>query len=339
MNCVLTNAAMSDTYWALALSAMVALFAVFTGFNDAATLVGVGLRAPGVRPAAAMAVLVAAVAAAPLMVGTAVAATLDQRLVSFDPAEGPAPLLIAVAAAAGVTVTLASRGLPTSLTLAVVGGIAGAGVGGRARVDWTVVAAVLAATVVAPIAGALAALATGRLLAALPTPEGAARRLRWLHPTAFIASCLAYGANDGQKMLAVYAAAHGGGPDRYAASPGVVALLAGCFLAGGLLGLRRMAPAVGAALTVTRSDAVVVTEVSGASVVLGTAAIGAPVSMTQSLSGALVGTGLSRGARRVRWRGVLRLGRAWLLTLPAAFLTAAAGCTAVEAARTALAAG
>ncbi|MFD0821323.1 inorganic phosphate transporter, partial [Micromonospora zhanjiangensis] len=77
--------------------------------------------------------------------------------------------------------------------------------------------------------------------------------------------------------------------------------------------------------TAGRPDAVVVSELSGAGVVLGTAVLGAPVSMTQSLSGAMVGTGLSRRSRKVRWRGVIRLGRAWLLTLPAAFVAAALG--------------
>ncbi|HVL99017.1 MAG TPA: inorganic phosphate transporter, partial [Egibacteraceae bacterium] len=56
----------------------------------------------------------------------------------------------------------------------------------------------------------------------------------------------------------------------------------------------------------------------------GSAAVGAPVSMTQSVAAALVGAGMSYGHRRVRWRAVGRLGLAWLLTLPASAALAAA---------------
>jgi len=324
-----------EWYWWVG-TALAALFAVFTGFNDAGALVGVALRVRGLRPLAAVVLLGLAVLVAPVLLGAAVAATLDHRLVVFDTgplanAAGPRlPLLVGIAAAVLVTVVIAGRGLPTSLTLALVGGIAGAGVGARRPVDWTIVAGVLAAAAAAPVVGALVALGVCRLLAVVPF---AVRRLRWLHTAAYTATCVAYGANDGQKMLAVYAAVHGGTPHRYVASLPVLALIGGCFVLGALLGLPRLAPGVGGQLAPARADAVVATEVSGACVVLGTAAVGAPVSMTQSLSGALVGTGLSRGGRRVRWRGVLRLGLAWLVTLPAAFAAAVVSCAALSAAR------
>ncbi|GAB3809061.1 inorganic phosphate transporter [Micromonospora zhanjiangensis] len=305
--------------------ALAALFAAFTGFNDAGALVGVGLRVGGLRPVTAVTMLCVAVATAPILVGTAVAATLGGRLVALDEGRATVAMIAGVGAAVLVTGTLAARGLPTSLTLALIGGIAGAGVGVRAPVDWATVAFVLLAAAVAPVVGALAALLLTRVVGALPAPEGAGRRLRRLHAGALGATCLAYGANDGQKMLAVYAAVHGATPAAAARSPLAVLVITGCFLLGGLLGLPRLAAALAGGLTAGRPDAVVVSELSGAGVVLGTAVLGAPVSMTQSLSGAMVGTGLSRRSRKVRWRGVIRLGRAWLLTLPAAFVAAALG--------------
>lgn len=305
------------------------LFAVFTGFNDAGAIVGIGLRAVGLRAAVAVALLTAAVATAPAILGTAVADTLTGRLVSFG--SDRSPLLIGIAAAVAVTVTLALRGLPTSLSLALIGGISGAGIGAGAGVDWVVVGVVLGLAALAPFAGALGALLLTRLVGRLPNPEGAGRRLHWLHVAAFGACCVAYGANDGQKMLAVYAAVHGLAPAGLAGSVTTQALIAACFAAGAVAGVRRLAGSIGGGLASAARDAVVVTELSGAGVVLGTAALGAPVSMTQSLSGAMVGTGLARRARRVRWRSVLRLGAAWLLTLPSA-LTVAAVATAATAA-------
>jgi inorganic phosphate transporter, PiT family len=57
--------------------------------------------------------------------------------------------------------------------------------------------------------------------------------------------------------------------------------------------------------------------------VLGTGAVGAPVSMTQAVAGGLVGAGGTRGWSRVRWRAAAQLGVAWVLTLPTAFGAAA----------------
>ncbi|MGC5020306.1 anion permease [Micromonospora sp. DT47] len=322
---------MADISWASL--ALAALFATFTGFNDAGALVGIGLRIRGFRPVTGLVLLAAAVAAAPVVLGTAVAATLGQRLVAFHGADAGTAVVAGVGGAIVVTAVLSTRGLPTSLTLALIGGIAGAGVGAQTPVNWQVIGLVLSVAAVSPLVGALAALGLSRVVGALPAPEGAATRLRWLHVGALAGTCLAYGANDGQKMLAVYAAMQSGSPSAFAASPLALATVTGCFLVGGMIGLPRLAAALAGQLTSGRPDAVVVTELSGAGVVLGTAALGAPVSMTQSLSGAMVGTGLSRGARRVRWRGVLRLGRAWLLTLPTAFAAGAVGCLTLAAVR------
>ncbi|MBB4943840.1 phosphate/sulfate permease [Streptosporangium album] len=170
---------------------------------------------------------------------------------------------------------------------------------------------------------ALVAGAACRLVRGLPHVGTAGVRLRWLHTAAFSAGCVAYGANDGQKVLAVYFATRDGAFHGAADLAPVLVLLGGCFLVGGLAGLPKLAAGLGGTLTPTRTDTLVATEFTGAGVVLGTAALGAPVSMTQSLAGALIGTGLARGARRVRWRGVLALGRAWLLTLPLAYGLAA----------------
>lgn len=322
---------MADSSWfGLALAA---LFAAFTGFNDAGALVGVGLRVRGLRPVTSLLLLTLAVAAAPVLLGTAVAATLSERLVGADGAGAGSVVVAGVGAAVAVTATLAARGLPTSLTLALIGGIAGAGVGARTAVNWQLIGLVLLVAAASPLVGGLAALAVCRMVGAFPAPEGAGARLRWLHVGALAATCLAYGANDGQKMLAVYAAVQGGTPGRFASSPLALTIVAGCFLVGGAIGLPRLAAALAGQLTAGRADSIVVTELSGAGVVLGTAALGAPVSMTQSLSGAMVGTGLSAGARRVRWRGVLRLGRAWLLTLPTAFGAGALVCLTLAALR------
>lgn len=64
-------------------------------------------------------------------------------------------------------------------------------------------------------------------------------------------------------------------------------------------------------------------QLGAAVAVLSSAALGVPVSMTQAVAGGLVGTGMLRGRRQVRWRVAGQLGLAWVLTLPAAAVVGA----------------
>jgi len=68
-----------------------------------------------------------------------------------------------------------------------------------------------------------------------------------------------------------------------------------------------------------------VSQTSSAAVILGASLLGAPVSTTQVVSSSVVGASVGRGrARRVRWQVVRGIALAWLTTLPAAGLLAAA---------------
>lgn len=300
-------------------------FAFVNGFNDGGALLSVGLSVRGHRPLTGLFVAAAAVVVAPLLVGTRVAATLAGRLVSFDGADGELALGIAVVAAVIMTWLLARRGLPTSLTLAVVGAIAGAGVGAGLLVAWNTVVLVLVLAAAAPVAGLVFAWTLTRLVAAWPSPRPLERRVRRWHLAGFSLQCLAYGANDGQKMLAVIAVAAG-----TASAEGVpvigsqLAIVAAAFLIGAMVGLPRVARTLGSGVVPSRPHEAVVTEVSSATVVLATGVLGSPVSMTQAISGGLVGSVIDRGFGNVRWRAVVRLGAAWIVTLPSAFLVAGA---------------
>lgn len=59
-----------------------ATFAVVTGVNDGGSLLATRLKVPSVRTLAAVGLLAASVAVAPILLGTRVAATLTHRLVS-----------------------------------------------------------------------------------------------------------------------------------------------------------------------------------------------------------------------------------------------------------------
>lgn len=307
-------------------------FAVVNGLNDGAALVATGLKVPALPPLAAIAMLAGALVVAPVVIGTQVAATLANRLVSFGHGGGDITgeigLLIAVLTAVAVVVVLSRRGLPTSLTLALVGGIAGAGLGGGLAVSLPTLALVLAAGLAAPLVGASAGFVLSRLAGMLPVRGRVGRRIKTAHVAAFALQSLAYAANDGQKMLAVFAVATGsvasGSGEGVTVPVLALALLAVLFTVGVVAGLRPAATTLSAEIVAARPPDAVAAELSSAGAVLASAAVGAPVSMTQSIAAALVGAGMSYGYRRVRWRAAGRLILAWLVTLPASAALAAA---------------
>lgn len=308
---------------AVALTVAAALFSVVNGANDGGAALAPGLTVRLLRPWISVCLMAAAVFVVPWLGGTAVARTLATGLV---PSQEPLAVTVFVAAVC-VSIVVASllsaKGLPTSLTLALVGAVAGAGLGAGLGVAWAQVAGVLLVAAAAPVVGVGVGWALSWLAQRIPVPEGLPARLRWLHAVAFALQCVAYGANDGQKMFAVFLVAMGAGESQQLTVPRL-ALVAVLFGLGAALGVRRMASTVGRGLLPVRPTDAVTTELSAGSVVLVTAGLGAPVSMTQAMSGSLVGIGVSGVGRRVRWRAALRIGRAWVITLPVAFLVALA---------------
>lgn len=307
---------------------VVAAFALVNGVNDGGTIVATGLRSRLRPPWLGAVVLVLVVATAPALLGSEVARTLAERLVAFDGDGGRAALLAAVVASVGVVLTLAARGLPTSLTLGLLGAVAGAAVGSGLPVDWPLLAGVLAVGAAAPVVGLTAAIVLRRLTT---RPLGASPRARAATVyLAYGAQCLAYGANDGQKMLAVAAVLAGTG----ASLPGVPWLLwavtVAAFAVGIVVGLARVGPTIDSSIISPRPIEASQAQLAGAAAVLGSAAMASPVSLTQAVTGSLVGSGVAVAPGRVRWLVALRLLGAWTVTLPAAFLAAAAVAATLE---------
>jgi inorganic phosphate transporter, PiT family len=311
---------------AAVLVALAAGYAVVNGLNDGGALVANGLKVQSLGVLPALALLTAAVVVVPLVVGTRVADTLANRLVDLDGVAGQRALAVAILAAVGVVVLLAHAGLPTSLTLATIGGITGSGIGAGRTIGWNVVITVLVLAALAPLFGGLLAWSLARLTRRLAAPTSTARFVGGAHRAAFTLQCVAYGANDGQKMLAVGVLALGASGTSSLGGVRLSALLAGLgllFLLGAVLGVRRMAGTVSAGVLAVRPMNAVTAAVASGSAVLGTAFAGAPVSMTQAMAGGLVGSGVSEGARKIRWRLVVNIGIAWVVTLPAALVVAA----------------
>lgn len=312
---------MTDDPAHAALVVVACLFAVFTGANDGGSVLSTSLKATSLRPMTATVMLAVSLVLMPVVFGTQVATTLAERLVTFDGPHGRTTLIIAVSGATAVVAVLSRWGLPTSLTLALIGSILGAGLGAGFAVAWSWVTAVLVLAVVAPVAGLLGARVVARLWAAPTARAGVGRRVRRLHRVGFTLLACAYGANDGQKILAVLVlatSAGGVGADGVPARVPVLLAASALFAVGTLIGVRRYATRMGSAVLPATPVHGVTAQLSAAVAVTGSAAAGMPVSMTQVVAGALVGSALANSSRSVRWNAALGVVAAWVVTVPAA---------------------
>jgi PiT family inorganic phosphate transporter len=64
-------------------------------------------------------------------------------------------------------------------------------------------------------------------------------------------------------------------------------------------------------------------ETSGAITLIGTAVLGVPVSTTHTITGSIIGTGITRGVASVRWATATNIMAAWVFTIPATIVMSA----------------
>jgi len=305
------------------LFATVLLFCVINGVNDGATLIALNLSSKALRPLSALAVLAAAVVVGPFVLGTAVATTLAVGLTRFDTADGADALLFAVVVTIVVIYAASRLGLPTSVTVALTGSIIGIGIGRDLPVDAGVAIRVAAIGVATPLAAGGLGTVIAAALSRARTRWSVRRELRWLHAGSFGVQCLAYAANDAQKMTALFAVATGAiGVGGVVADVSIQVLIGIAFFAGTLLGVVGLGGRINKLLPVRALNSISAGFASSAAVLVAASA-GSPVSIGQASASALVGSQVVLVTyRRVRWEQAARIVVAWFATLPAALVLA-----------------
>ena len=264
-----------------------------------------------------------------LLGGTAVALTIA-HLVSV-PDDEVASVYAAGCIAPIAFVGVAARlGLPTSATHGLVGGLAGAGLaeGGIHAVNWggfdgirpVGVFGALSALILAPIVGLAAGWATRRV-AVRALARGTRRLLGPVRGGIWIAAgavALSDGTNDGQKAMGVAATTllATGAIDSFEIPWSVRWSVALVFALGTVVGGGRVVRRVGRGYFRPTPVDSLASQTSAAAVILGSTAVGAPVSTSTVVTAAVVGVGADRHPRHVRWAGVADTISAWFLTIP-----------------------
>ncbi|ABS02359.1 PiT family inorganic phosphate transporter [Kineococcus radiotolerans] len=311
---------------------LVALSFDFTnGFHDAANAIAtsVSTRALTPRIALGMAAIFNLVGA---FLGTGVAETIGSGIVDVGLGlHGMAVVLSALFGAIGWNLITWRLGLPSSSSHALIGALAGAGIASSTTVHWSVILdKVVVPMVVSPLSGfVLGYLVMVAILWAVrrKAPAPTHRRFRVAQTVSAAAMSLGHGLQDAQKTMGVIVLALvAGGFHSGTAIPWWVKLSAALAISFGTYagGWRIMRTLGRRIIHLDPARGFAAESVSAA--VLYVAAIGfhAPVSTTHTISSAIMGVGATKRLSAVRWGVARTMVTAWVLTLPAAALFAAA---------------
>lgn len=318
----------------LAVVVAVALaFAVVNGAHDASDVVATPVVTGALTPLAAL-VIAAVLNGLGGLLGSRLAETVAYGVLT--PLEGQRGLVLVLAALLGATAWNALtwwRGVPSSSTHALVGGLAGAGAVVGASVDWPrAVLQVLLPLLVSPLLGFVAAglVALGIAWLLRHAAPGRAHRLfRYAQVVSSSGVAVGHGLQDAQKTMGVVLlalVAAGALPHGAEVPWWVAASAAGALALGTLAGGWRIVRTLGDRITAVDPPAGFAAEATTTGVLaLSAAGLGVPVSTTHTVTAAIAGAGAVRRTSAVRWRVLRRIAGFWVVTAPA---SAAAGALA-----------
>ncbi len=259
-----------------------------------------------------------------------VAETIGAGLVDKDLVT-PAVIFGALGGAMAWNILTGLKGIPSSSSHALIGGLVGAGVAhaGFSSIEWPGLNKTLVAIIASPLLGMILTMAI-MLLSSWLLRRATARRaeqgFRYLHLLSSAGYSLSHGLNDAQKTMGIiavllYSTGHMEGEFHV---PHWVAIA--CYVAialGTLSGGWKIIETMGTRIT-KLSQFQGFSASAGGSVVLFVASLmGIPVSTTHTITGAIIGAGTARRASAVRWGVARNVVFAWFITIPSAALAGA----------------
>jgi PiT family inorganic phosphate transporter len=316
----------------LAIIGVALLFDFSNGFHDAANSIATVVSTRVLSPRLAVAWAAFFNFAAFLVFGVHVAKTIGKGVV--DPAAvTPALILAAVVGALVWNVITWWLGLPSSSSHALIGALAGAAFvsAGPDAVILKGLVKIAQFIVLAPLIGMvmgfiiMLGVMWGFRRATPGRVDGMFRRMQLVSAAAY---SLGHGGNDAQKTMGIITAllySTGNLTGEFHVPLWVVLTSHAAIALGTLTGGWRIVKTMGMSITKLRPVGGFCAETAGAITLFGATAAGIPVSTTHTITGAIVGVGVSSTQKfsAVRWGVAGRIVWAWVLTMPMAAAIAA----------------
>jgi inorganic phosphate transporter, PiT family len=321
---------------AVAVVLVVLVFDYTNGFHDAANIVASVIASRAMTPVQAILIVAIFEFLGPLLGGTAVANTIGKFIV-LDGVPRVAALTIILCGLVGaIAWNLITwwRGIPSSSSHALVGGLAGAVVVsvGADHVVWgfaelahghvSGVMKVLAALILSPLIGFWVGYGVHRLMmfllrGARPIMNRNLRNAQWLTAAGLAFS---HGANDAQKSMGILTLVLvlGGFTDKFEVPLWVMLACAIAMTCGILSGGWRIVRTLGFAIYKVRPLHALDSQLTSAAVIFAASAVGAPVSTTHVVATSIMGIGASERPKSVRWAKAREIATTWIITIPGA---------------------
>ncbi|MGE5372750.1 MAG: anion permease [Solirubrobacterales bacterium] len=312
-------------------------FDFVNGFHDTANVIAtsVSTRALSPRNAILLATVFNFVGA---LTGTAVAKTIGKGIVPPENLAGAHAGTILIAALLGaITWNLITWyfGIPSSSSHALIGGLTGASVSalGFSSIEWGGFVKILIALVTSPIAGLLFGSLVMLILFWIfreSDPHQLNKRFLMMQVLTAISMSWAHGSNDAQKSMGIITLAilvSGGATaaqlGEFAIPTWVIMACAAAMAGGTMLGGWRIIRTMGAKIFRLEPINGFAADFTSASVIFAATSLGLPVSTTHVVASSIMGVGMAKRFRGVRWDTARQIVMAWAITIPASALVGA----------------
>jgi PiT family inorganic phosphate transporter len=303
-------------------------FDFLNGIHDSSNVVATIISSRAMSPRLALAVTAVANFVGPFIFGVAVATTIGHEVVHASAINNNVIMAALLSAIVWDLLTW-WLGFPSSSSHALIGGILGAvlvGAGWQA-IEVPGLEKILIALFASPLVGFVFGFIALKLILALSwnaTPRINAWFKRGQVLTG-LALALSHGTNDSQKTMGIITLAlvTDGYLDAFVVPVWVIVLCASFIALGTAIGGWSLIKTLGGKIFKIRPLDGFTSQLASASVILTASLVGGPVSTTQVVSSAIMGTGAAERANKVRWGVATELAIAWLLTIPASALMAA----------------
>ena len=316
---------MTVTFTVLVFLIVVALlFDFLNGLHDAANSIATVVATRVLSPAVAVVWAAFFNFIAYFVFGTAVAKTVGKGIVDSSVID-PRVIFGALVGAIAWNVITWIKGIPSSSSHALVGGLLGAAItkAGLDPIVWWGVITTVGAIFISPTIGLLLALLLVLVVAWTSlklTPLGVDKRFRKLQLVSAAMYSLGHGGNDAQKTMGIITALlFSQGMIAEFAVPFWVAI--SCYVAialGTMSGGWRIVHTMGSKITRLTPAQGFAAETGGAITLFAATHLGIPVSTTHTITGAIIGVGAARRLTAVRWAVASNIVFAWFVTIPAA---------------------
>jgi PiT family inorganic phosphate transporter len=315
----------------IALVAVALLFDFLNGLHDAANSIATIVSTRVLRPQYAVIWAAFFNFIAFLFFGAAVAQTVGKGIVAADVAD-PRVIFGALMGAITWNVITWVGGIPSSSSHALIGGLVGAGLAkaGPPALVWSGLSKTVAAIFLSPMIGFSLALLLVLIVSWLFvrfSPFAVDNIFRSMQFVSASLYSLGHGGNDAQKTMGIitvllYSQGMLGG--EFHVPLWVVLACYGAMGLGTLMGGWRIVHTMGSKITRLTPMQGFCAETGGAITLFMATHLGVPGSTTQTITGSIIGVGAARKLSAVRWNVAGGIVVAWIVTLPAAAVVAAA---------------